>query len=54
MEMLDDHDDVQKVSSNIDISDEVMEQLEKQSHMVSYTANLQLIFSLTLINVTPA
>ena len=29
MEMLDDHDDVQKVSSNVDIPDEVMEQLEK-------------------------
>jgi YebC/PmpR family DNA-binding regulatory protein len=29
MEMLDDHDDVQKVSSNFDISDEIMEQLEK-------------------------
>jgi YebC/PmpR family DNA-binding regulatory protein len=29
MEMLDDHDDVQKVSSNFDISDDVMEQLEK-------------------------
>jgi YebC/PmpR family DNA-binding regulatory protein len=29
MEMLDDHDDVQKVSSNFDIADEVMEQLEK-------------------------
>jgi len=25
MEMLDDHDDVQKVSSNFDISDEIME-----------------------------
>jgi transcriptional/translational regulatory protein YebC/TACO1 len=29
LEMLDDHDDVQKVSSNFDISDEVMAQLEK-------------------------
>jgi len=29
MEMLDDHDDVQHVSSNVDIPDEVMEQLEK-------------------------
>lgn len=29
MEMLDDHDDVQKVSSNFDISDEIMQQLEK-------------------------
>jgi transcriptional/translational regulatory protein YebC/TACO1 len=29
MEMLDDHDDVQKVSSNFDIPDEIMEQLEK-------------------------
>jgi YebC/PmpR family DNA-binding regulatory protein len=29
MEMLDDHDDVQKVSSNFDIPDEVMQQLEK-------------------------
>ena len=28
MEMLDDHDDVQKVSSNVDIPDAVMEQLE--------------------------
>jgi YebC/PmpR family DNA-binding regulatory protein len=28
MEMLDDHDDVQKVSSNFDIPDEIMEQLE--------------------------
>ena len=29
MEMLDDHDDVQRVSSNFDIPDEVMEQLER-------------------------
>ena len=29
MEMLDDHDDVQKVSSNFDISDEIIQQLEK-------------------------
>ena len=29
MEMLDDHDDVQRVSSNFDIPDEVMKQLEK-------------------------
>ena len=29
MEMLDDHDDIQKVSSNFDISEEVMKQLEK-------------------------
>ena len=29
MEMLDDHDDVQRVSSNFDIPDEVMQQLEK-------------------------
>ena len=29
MEMLDDHDDVQRVSSNFDIPDEVMRQLEK-------------------------
>ena len=29
MEMLDDHDDVQKVSSNFDMPDEVMKQLEK-------------------------
>jgi YebC/PmpR family DNA-binding regulatory protein len=29
MDMLDDHDDVQKVSSNFDISDEVMKQLEQ-------------------------
>jgi len=29
MEMLDDHDDVQKVSSNLDIPDEIMRQLEK-------------------------
>jgi YebC/PmpR family DNA-binding regulatory protein len=29
VEMLDDHDDIQRVSSNFDIPDEVMEQLEK-------------------------
>jgi transcriptional/translational regulatory protein YebC/TACO1 len=29
MEMLDDHDDVQKVSSNFDIPEAVMEQLEQ-------------------------